>query len=83
MTTSSRPDLVSAADEKVVIKLSGVPARGCIRILNILEQDLRQERSIRKRSLLYEEIKQRLLASAAENKELANAILKTVFSVEK
>jgi hypothetical protein len=35
-------------------------------VLNILEQDLQSEREIRKRTLLFTEVKARLIAAAAD-----------------
>lgn len=61
VTTKKRPDLVTSNDERIVIRLDGVSASGMVKILNILEQDLRRDLEVRKRALLFEEIKQRII----------------------
>jgi hypothetical protein len=61
ITTLRRPDQVGEDDEKVVIRMNGVSPDGMVRILNLLEQDLRKDREIRQRQLIFEEIKQRIL----------------------
>ena len=63
-----------ANSKPVVIKLYNIPASKVVLILNILEQDLRTERGIRKTTLLFEEVKQRLLTAS----DLIAAILKSL-----
>ena len=46
--------------EPVVIKLNRVGTRGIIRILNILERDLRTSREISRTALVWEELKQKI-----------------------
>ena len=46
--------------EPVVIKLNRVGTRGIIRILNILERDLRTSREISRTVLVWEELKQKI-----------------------
>jgi len=74
ITTEVYPELMRAGSKPVVIKLYDVPAAKVVRILNILEQDLRNERRIRKTALLFEEVKLRLLTAS----DLIAAILKTL-----
>ena len=80
VTTMSHPDAVKKEDQAVVIKLAGISITRAISILNILEQDLRTERQIRSRSLLFEEVKQRLMTAkdrhGPELKDLATILLK-------
>jgi len=65
----------------VVIKLSNISTSRITSILNILEQDLRTERQIQKRALLFEEVKQRLLSAVDRHgKELKDIGIKLVFS---
>jgi len=66
VTTRRRPDLVDAGDEKVVVRLTGLPLESIVRVLNILEQDLRTERVIRKRALLFAELRERALGMAGK-----------------
>jgi hypothetical protein len=80
VTTKSHPDALRTGEQAVVIKLSGIAIPRAISILNILEQDLRTEREIRSRSLLFEEVKQRLMTvkdrHGSELKDLATVLLK-------
>ena len=46
--------------EPVVIKLNRIGTRGIIRILNILEKDLRTSREISRTALVWEELKQKI-----------------------
>lgn len=62
VTTNKRPDLFSSGDEAIIVKLNNISSDRVLRVLNLLEQDLRQEKEIRKRALLFEEVKQRLLS---------------------
>ena len=57
-------------DEFVLIKLNEISSNRVIKILNILEQDLRLANDIRKRRLIFEEIKQRLLSVADRKSDL-------------
>lgn len=70
VTSSKRPDHLVEGDEFVLIKLNGISNNRVIKVLNILEQDLRLAKDIRKRRLIFEEIKQRLLSVADRNPEL-------------
>ena len=74
VTTRQRPDLVGSGDELVVVKLRGLGHQGIIRVLNILEQDLRNNREIRKRTLIFQEVKERMLQIAKDNVDLLEAI---------
>jgi hypothetical protein len=74
ITTDVYPELMRANSKPVVIKLYDIPASKVVLILNILEQDLRTERGIRKTTLLFEEVKQRLLTAS----DLIAAILKSL-----
>ena len=76
MTSLKRPDMLATKTDLVVIKLGGISADRVVRILNILEQDLRTHADFRKRALIYEEIKQRLLSVADRNPEIVKEIAK-------
>lgn len=62
LVTSKRPDLVTTDDEVVFLKFNNISKDRIIRVMNVLEQNLRTELIIRKRSLILEEIKQRMLS---------------------
>jgi hypothetical protein len=81
VTSSVRPDAVTEKDELVVIKLGGVSAKRVVKILNVLEQDLRRHISIRKRPLIFEEIKQRLLSAFDDNPEIEKELKKDAIGV--
>jgi len=78
VTSRARPDDIAAGDEVVVIRLSGVASERIIRILNILEQDLRTNVQLQKRKLLFEEIKQRVLTAAERNPEIVKGLIKLI-----
>jgi|GEM_PF-3348902 hypothetical protein len=78
ITTKYRPDHVTSADEKVVIKLKRISPEGIIKILNILEQDLRLDKNISKRQLLYEEVKQRIITTAKAHSDIFEKVITTV-----
>lgn len=69
VTTERRPDTVSDADERIVVELGGISGNRVVRVLNVLEQDLRTEREVRTRTLLFEEVKQRLLSAVDRHGE--------------
>lgn len=71
-----RPDEILFDDELVVIKLGGISPDRIVYVLNILEQDLRTDAKIRKRNLIYEEIKQRLLSIADRNPDIVKELVK-------
>ncbi len=75
VTTRIRPDHLSSTDEKVIIKLGGISADRLIAVLNILEQDLRLEQQIRKRTLLFEEIEQRMLTLTSRYPDALKGVL--------
>ena len=64
VVTNVRPDKFSDGDQAVIIKLNNIGPKRVLRVLNILEQDIRTQQGIRKRALLFEEIKQRVLTIA-------------------
>jgi hypothetical protein len=76
VTTRKRPDTIRRDDEVVLIKLGGITVGRVIRVLNILEQDLRTGAEYQKRALIYEEIKQRLLSIADRHPEIVNELVK-------
>jgi hypothetical protein len=75
VVTNKRPDLVSAGDEIIFVKLSNISADRVSRVMNLLEQDLRKERDIRRRILLFEEVKQRLLSAIERNESLQDIVV--------
>lgn len=81
ITSLKRPDGILSNDELVIIKLGGITPGRIIKVLNILEQDLRTDAKIRKRSLIFEEIKQRLLSLADRNPDIAKELAKGAISV--
>ncbi|MBI3990199.1 MAG: hypothetical protein HY347_11360 [candidate division NC10 bacterium] len=58
-----RPDQIGPGDEIIVVKLAGISPERIVRVLNVLEQDLRRGRHIDTGSLLFEEVKQRILSA--------------------
>jgi hypothetical protein len=54
----------------VIISLSGISTDRRVRVLNVLEQDLRNARELKQRPLLFVEIRERLLSAAERHKEL-------------
>jgi hypothetical protein len=81
LTSLKRPDKLTTNDEIVVIKLGSISAKRLLSILNLLEQDLRTDAAIRKRALIFEEIKQRLLSAIDHNPEIAKELAKGAISV--
>ncbi len=81
VTSLKRPDGILSNDELVVIKLGGITPGRIVKVLNILEQDLRTDAKIRKRSLIFEEIKQRLLSVADRNPDIVKELAKGAISV--
>jgi len=81
VTSLKRPDGILSNDELVVIKLGGITPGRAVKVLNILEQDLRTDAKIRKRSLIFSEIKQRLLSFADRNPDIVKELVKGAISV--
>jgi|SRR5579864_2760809 len=67
VVTRTRPDLVRDGDEIVVIQLHDIDIPKVTRVLNSLEQDLRNGQEIRKRTLVYEEVKERIQTFVEHN----------------
>jgi len=76
-----RPDLLKPGDEILVIKLHDIDASGVISILNILEEDLRAERSLRRRTLVFEEVKQRIMTAASRHAEGLQAFVSALLKL--
>lgn len=80
VVTRTRPDLTPPGDETIVLKLHDIDISRAVFILNVLEQDLRTERKTRRHTLVFEEVKQRILTAVdrhgATIKELATILLK-------
>ncbi|MFA5923832.1 MAG: hypothetical protein WC856_21485 [Methylococcaceae bacterium] len=81
VTSRKRPDGILSKDDFIIIKLNGIVPNRINYVLNILEQDLRTDAKLRKRSLIYEEIKQRLLSIADRNPEIVKELTKGAISV--
>jgi hypothetical protein len=75
VTTRRRPDLLRSGDEIIVIKFHDIDGSRITSVLNVLEQDLRTQREISKRTLLYEEIKQRIQTAAGQHSESLRHVL--------
>lgn len=69
VTTMIRPDRVTAADDKLVIKLGGVSPARVARVLNVLEADLRRRLEPRRGNVLYEEVKQALFSAFDQHRD--------------
>jgi hypothetical protein len=82
VTTTRHPLILAKTDEAVVISLNGISPERWVNILNALERDLRTEREIHKRELLYEEVKQRLLTAADRNSDLLKGVVTKVLSIK-
>lgn len=81
VTSLKRPDLLYSKEDLIVIKLGGIAPQRIVKVLNILEQDLRTEAKVRKRSLYFEEIKQRLLSVGERNSDIVKELAKDTISV--
>ncbi len=82
ITSRKRPDLITQNDEFSLIKLNGISSKRIVKILNVVEQDIRLTRDFSKRKLIFEEIKQRLLSVADRNpdlvKEFGSGLISTI-----
>src|SRR4029077_1287056 len=78
VTTKKRPDLLQPKDEIVVIKLGGISAARIPSVLQVLEQDLRTNRDIRRGTLVYEEVKQRMLTLSEKYPDALQDVLSFV-----
>jgi hypothetical protein len=81
VTVRKRPDLLTANDEVVVIRMGGVAPSGIVAILNRLSQDLKTTGRPATGRLLYEEIKERVLALVQKYPEGARAFLSAVLGL--
>lgn len=70
-----RPDMWASGDDLVVIKLNGISAERVVRVLNLIEQDIRQGVTIRQRRLIFEEIKQKVLSIVEQNHEFVKDVV--------
>ena len=64
IVSSVHPNNLLPRSNPVIIKLHGIPAARIVDILNILEQDLRTARGIRRNQLLAEEVWARLVSNS-------------------
>jgi hypothetical protein len=79
VTTGKHPSLLIATDQVVVVSLSGISSERTLVVLNALERDLRTARELHKRTLLFEEVIQRLLTAADRNADtLKEVAIKTL-----
>lgn len=79
VTTGKHPSLLTATDQVVVVSLSGISSERTLVVLNALERDLRTARELHKRTLLFEEVIQRLLTAADRNADtLKEVAIKTL-----
>jgi hypothetical protein len=62
----------------VIISLADISTERRVRILNVLEQDLRQEHELKQRPLLFVEIRERLLSAAERHKDLLKDVIKLI-----
>ena len=81
VTSSKRPDSLLPGDEVVVIKLGGIQMERVVKILNLLEQDLRTGSTIKNRRLIFEEIKQRLISISDRHPDIGKEMVKGVITV--
>ena len=81
IVSSKRPDLLESLDQVIVLKLRGIDSNRVVYVLNILEQDLRMESTIRTRTLLFEEVRQRLLSAVKSNQTIAGEIAKGAIGI--
>jgi hypothetical protein len=75
VTSPKRPDLLRKGDEFVVLRFSNIAPDRAVMLLNELERELRTQLAASKRTLEYEEVKQRMLTFTDRNSDL----LKDVF----
>jgi hypothetical protein len=64
LVTRLRPDMIRDKRDAVLIKCAGISAHRLHNVLGVLEADLRNGREIRKRQLLFSEVKEWLLSEA-------------------
>ncbi|MBN8454353.1 hypothetical protein [Accumulibacter sp.] len=81
LVSSKRPDLLESLDQVVVVKLRGIDSSRVVDVLNVLEQDLRRESTIRTRKLLFEEVRQRVLSAVKANQTIAEEIAKGAIGI--
>jgi hypothetical protein len=62
LVSRKRPDTITDKRDVIVIKCAGIEADRLANVLEVLEADLRGRREIRKRELLFAEVKQWLLS---------------------
>lgn len=79
VTVRKRPDLLTVNDEVVVIRMGGIAPERILAILNRLSRDLRTTGRPATGSLVYEEIKQRVLTLVQTYPEGARAFVSAVF----
>jgi hypothetical protein len=66
VTTRHRPDQIKQGEEIVLINLSGISVGRAEKVLNVLEEDMRKNSLSKRRALIFEEVKQRLLTMLEE-----------------
>ena len=74
VTIGKHPALLTREDKAIVISLAGISTERAIIVLNTLERDLRTEREVRRRYLLFEEVLQRLLTAAERHGDILTGI---------
>ena len=78
LAMKKRPDLMSRLDEYVIIRLHGLEPERIIRVLTVLSEDLRRNHDVRRRALLYEEVKQRILAILHQHLDVLKGVVGAV-----
>jgi len=69
VTLQKSPAVWRKGDLAVIISLGGISPERRLRVLNVLEQDLRTARELSQRPLLFVEIRERLLSAAERHKD--------------
>jgi hypothetical protein len=69
VTLQKSPAVWRTGDLAVIVSLGGISPERRLRVLNVLEQDLRTARELSQRPLLFVEIRERLLSAAERHKD--------------
>jgi hypothetical protein len=69
LVMNNRPDLITNEDELIYVKMGGIAEDRILRVMNLIEQDLRKGRGIERRTLLFEEVKQRFLSLVERHRD--------------
>lgn len=81
VTLRKSPAAWKNGDPAVIISLGGISSDRRVRVLNAIEQDLRQARELKQRPLLFVEVRERLLSAMEQNKDFLKGLVVKVLGV--